>query len=112
MNEWRLRIKLAINKLLKLNYVLICNQSILCIVCVCLYITVLCCLPLSIFVYLDVCISVMVLCIFIFPYTPPQHLLSASVMSAPATIAICKLNYPETKKSVTKEIDDVKLTKG
>ena len=31
----------------------------------------------------------------------PSHLLSASVMSAPAALAFAKLTYPETKKSKT-----------
>jgi nucleoside permease NupC len=43
---------------------------------------------------------------------PPQHLLSAAVMSAPATIAICKLNYPETEESITKNIEEIDLAKG
>ena len=30
---------------------------------------------------------------------PANHLLSASVMSAPAALAMSKLSYPETKKS-------------
>ncbi|MGF1589705.1 MAG: NupC/NupG family nucleoside CNT transporter [Pleurocapsa sp.] len=33
---------------------------------------------------------------------PVQHLLSASVMSAPAALAVSKLFYPETEKSQTK----------
>ena len=32
---------------------------------------------------------------------PANHLLSASFMSAPAALAVSKLFYPETKKSVT-----------
>jgi len=43
---------------------------------------------------------------------PPQYLISASVMSAPATIAVSKLAYPETEESVTKTQEDVKLEKG
>ena len=43
---------------------------------------------------------------------PPQHLLSAAVMSAPAAIAVCKLNFPETEESVTKTQADVQLEKG
>jgi nucleoside permease NupC len=37
----------------------------------------------------------------------PSHLLSASVMSAPAALAIAKLLYPETEKPETldEEID-------
>lgn len=33
---------------------------------------------------------------------PPQHLLAAAVMSAPASLAIAKLIYPETEESVTR----------
>ena len=38
---------------------------------------------------------------------PANHLLSASVMSAPAALAMSKLFYPETKKSKTtaKDLD-------
>jgi len=43
---------------------------------------------------------------------PPQYLISASVMSAPATIAVSKLAYPETEESVTKTQEDVTLEKG
>ena len=32
---------------------------------------------------------------------PANHLLSASFMSAPAALAVSKLFYPETKKSLT-----------
>ena len=32
---------------------------------------------------------------------PANHLLSASLMSAPAALAMSKLSYPETKKSRT-----------
>ena len=32
---------------------------------------------------------------------PASHLLSASVMSAPAALAFSKLTYPETKRSKT-----------
>ena len=38
---------------------------------------------------------------------PANHLLSASVMSAPAALAVSKLFYPETKKSNT-TAEDVK----
>jgi nucleoside permease NupC len=38
---------------------------------------------------------------------PANHLLSASVMSAPAALAMAKLMYPETEVSVT-TADDVK----
>lgn len=36
---------------------------------------------------------------------PANHLLSASVMSAPAALAIAKLFYPETEKSKTTSKD-------
>lgn len=39
------------------------------------------------------------------------HLLSASVMSAPAALAFSKLFYPETKKSRTKSTD-IQTPKG
>ncbi|KAJ8032415.1 Solute carrier family 28 member 3 [Holothuria leucospilota] len=42
----------------------------------------------------------------------PSHLLSASVMSAPAALAISKLFYPETKKSSTKTVDQIELPKS
>ncbi|XP_022111135.1 solute carrier family 28 member 3-like isoform X2 [Acanthaster planci] len=41
-----------------------------------------------------------------------SHLLSASVMSAPAALAIAKLFYPETEKSQTRTAAQVKLPKG
>ncbi|XP_072045725.1 solute carrier family 28 member 3-like [Amphiura filiformis] len=41
-----------------------------------------------------------------------SHLLSASVMSAPAALAIAKLFYPETEESQTKTADQMKLPKG
>jgi nucleoside permease NupC len=47
-----------------------------------------------------------------FLQAPPQHLLSAAVMSAPASIAIAKLNFPETEVSVTEKMEDVKLDRG
>jgi pyrimidine nucleoside transport protein len=53
-----------------------------------------------------------VFALFVLFGAPPQHLLSAAVMSAPATIAICKLNYPETEKSITKDLKDVQLSRG
>ena len=40
----------------------------------------------------------------------PAHLLSASVMSAPAALAYGKLFYPETEQSLTSD-EDIKLTK-
>ena len=43
---------------------------------------------------------------------PPEYLLSAAVMSAPAAIAVSKINYPETEESVTKRQEDVKLERG
>ncbi|ELU12189.1 hypothetical protein CAPTEDRAFT_123339 [Capitella teleta] len=47
--------------------------------------------------------------IFVLFGAPPQHLLSAAVMSAPATIAITKLNYPETEESNTERQEDLEL---
>ena len=44
------------------------------------------------------------------PQAPPQHLLSAAVMSAPACIAIAKLNFPETRESKTKNQEDVEMS--
>ncbi|KAG7167256.1 Solute carrier family 28 member 3-like 2 [Homarus americanus] len=41
----------------------------------------------------------------------PAHLLSASVMSAPAALAFAKLFYPETKQSRT-GVKDIKIEKG
>ncbi|CAH1792806.1 unnamed protein product [Owenia fusiformis] len=43
---------------------------------------------------------------------PARHLLSAAVMSAPAAMAVCKLNYPETEVSCLKTEKDVKLGKA
>ncbi|MEG5043692.1 NupC/NupG family nucleoside CNT transporter [Microcoleus sp. B4-C1] len=40
---------------------------------------------------------------------PAQHLISASVMSAPAALAISKLLYPETEKSLTAGEVEVKV---
>jgi pyrimidine nucleoside transport protein len=42
-----------------------------------------------------------VLAAFILFGVPANHLISASVMSAPAALAMAKLSYPETKKSKT-----------
>ena len=42
----------------------------------------------------------------------PSHLLSASVMSAPAALAISKLMYPETEEPETIDIDKIKIEKG
>ena len=39
----------------------------------------------------------------------PAHLLSASVMSAPAALAISKLMYPETEQSETQNSDDIDI---
>lgn len=41
----------------------------------------------------------------------PSHLLSASVMSAPAALAISKLLYPETETPETLD-DDIDLPQG
>ncbi|XP_071826551.1 solute carrier family 28 member 3-like [Apostichopus japonicus] len=41
-----------------------------------------------------------------------SHLLSASVMSAPAALAISKLFYPETEKSRHADVDKMDLPKG
>lgn len=40
-----------------------------------------------------------------------SHLLSASVMSAPAALAFAKLFYPETKQSKT-SFKDIQIVKG
>ncbi|XP_071506310.1 solute carrier family 28 member 3-like [Diadema antillarum] len=40
------------------------------------------------------------------------HLIAASVMSAPAALAVSKLIYPETEESQTVTVEDVKLPKG
>ena len=42
----------------------------------------------------------------------PSHLLSASVMSAPAALAIAKLLYPETNQPETMDEDDIQIPKG
>lgn len=41
-----------------------------------------------------------------------SHLLSASVMSAPAALAISKLFYPETEKSKFKKMEEIDLPRG
>ncbi|XP_071830008.1 solute carrier family 28 member 3-like isoform X3 [Apostichopus japonicus] len=41
-----------------------------------------------------------------------SHLLSASVMSAPAALAIAKLFYPETEKSKFQKVEEINLPKG
>ncbi len=43
---------------------------------------------------------------------PANHLISASVMSAPAALAMSKLFYPETKKSRTTAKDVASMEKG
>ncbi|CAH1783625.1 unnamed protein product, partial [Owenia fusiformis] len=43
---------------------------------------------------------------------PAEHVLSAAIMSAPAALAIAKLNFPETEESCLVTQDDVKLEKG
>ena len=40
------------------------------------------------------------------------HLLSASVMSAPAALAMAKLMYPETDKPKVAKVDDIEIEKG
>lgn len=50
-----------------------------------------------------------VMAAFILFGVPANHLLSASVMSAPAALAISKLFYPETKKSLTSAKDVTRL---
>ena len=40
------------------------------------------------------------------------HLVSASVMSAPAALAVSKLFYPETEKSKTANSDNLVIEKG
>lgn len=50
--------------------------------------------------------------IFVLMGAPPQHLLSAAVMSAPAAIAISKLSYPEIEESTTKTQKDVEVEKS
>lgn len=42
----------------------------------------------------------------------PSHLLSASVMSAPAALAIAKLFYPETERSRSTDVETIDLPKG
>ncbi|CAD5117032.1 unnamed protein product [Dimorphilus gyrociliatus] len=49
--------------------------------------------------------------LFVLLGAPPQHLLSAAVMSAPAAIAIAKLSFPETEESITKTQQDVEVEK-
>ena len=40
------------------------------------------------------------------------HLLSASVMSAPAALAMSKLMYPETEKPKVAKVDDIAVERG
>lgn len=42
----------------------------------------------------------------------PGYLLSATVMSAPGSLACSKLLYPETENSQLKKIEDLELPKG
>lgn len=49
--------------------------------------------------------------LFVLLGAPPQHLLSAAVMSAPAAIAIAKLSHPETEESVTRTQEDLAVEK-
>uniref|UniRef100_A0A1I8GPY4 Sodium/nucleoside cotransporter n=1 Tax=Macrostomum lignano TaxID=282301 RepID=A0A1I8GPY4_9PLAT len=51
-----------------------------------------------------------VLAAYISMGVPARHLLSASVMSAPAALAVSKLVYPETRKSRTR-VEDVRRLK-
>ena len=41
----------------------------------------------------------------------PSHLLSASVMSAPAALAMSKLMYPETDEPAIKDVEDITIEK-
>lgn len=50
--------------------------------------------------------------IFVLFGVDPRHLLTAAVMSAPAAVAIAKLNYPETEESVFKHEDDCDVDTG
>ncbi|CAH1777708.1 unnamed protein product [Owenia fusiformis] len=43
---------------------------------------------------------------------PAQHVLSAAIMSAPAAMALAKVNWPETKVSKTRNANDVNLPPG
>lgn len=53
-----------------------------------------------------------VMAAYILMGVPPNHLLSASVMSAPAALAMSKLFYPETKKSKHRAEDVYAMPKG
>lgn len=48
---------------------------------------------------------------YIFAGIDPSHLIAASVMSAPAALAISKLAYPETEQSKLVTESDVELSK-
>ena len=47
--------------------------------------------------------------VILLPQIDGRHLLTASLMSAPAAVAISKLNFPETEESVFKSEDDCTL---
>ena len=42
---------------------------------------------------------------------PPAHLLSASVMSAPAALAVAKLMVPEIGNPKTRKVDEIVIEK-
>ena len=52
-----------------------------------------------------------VLAIYISFGVSASHLLSASVMSAPAALAMSKLMYPETEEPEFSTVDDIKIEK-
>ena len=52
-----------------------------------------------------------VLAAYIMMGVPANHLISASVMSAPAALAVSKLFYPETQKSKTTAKDVAHMDK-
>ena len=47
--------------------------------------------------------------LFLFPQVPANHLITASVMSAPAALAMAKLFWPETEESKTTTKDVAKM---
>ena len=49
--------------------------------------------------------------IFVWFGVNPQHLLMAAVMSAPAAVAISKLNFPETEESYYKDESVIQFNK-
>ena len=49
--------------------------------------------------------------IFVWFGVNPQHLLTAAVMSAPAAVAISKLNFPETEESYYKDESVIRFNK-